>query len=76
MLIRKRGFQKITIWILVPAFVAAFIILPGFDPLALLPEVLVFIVLLEIVCAIQPTPQQRICAACHFEILPRSPPTF
>jgi hypothetical protein len=76
MLIRDRGFKKIAIWLLIPAFVAAFIILPGFCPLAILPEILVLIVFLEIVYASQPTLQQRICAACHFEILPRSPPTF
>jgi hypothetical protein len=76
MLNRDRDFQKIAIWLLFPAFVVAFIILPGFGPLALLPEILVFIVFLEIVCAIQPTPRQRVCAACHFEILPRGPPTF
>jgi hypothetical protein len=76
MLIRDRNFQKIAMWVLVPAFVAAFIILPGFDPLAILPEILVFVVFLEIVCAIQPAPQQRVCAACHFKILPRSPPAF
>ncbi len=76
MLIRDRDFQKIVIWLLLPAFVAAFIILPSFDPLALLPELLVFVFLLEIVCAIQPTPQRRVCAACRFEILPRSPPSF
>ena len=76
MLIRDRDFQKIGIWLLILAFVAAFIILPGFDPLAILPEILVLIVFLQIVCAIQPSPRQRVCAACHFEILPRSPPKF
>ena len=76
MLIRDRDFQETAIWLLVPAFVAAFIILPDIGPLAILPEILVFIVFLEIVCAVQPTPQQRICATYHFEILPRSPPTF
>jgi hypothetical protein len=74
--IRDRDFQKIGIWLLLLAFAAVFIFLPGFDPLAILPEILVFIVLLEIVCAIQPAPQQRVCAACHFKILPRSPPAF
>ena len=74
--IRNRDFQKIGIWLLILAFVAAFIILPGFDPLAILPEILVLIVFLEVVCAIPPTPRQRVCAACHFEVLPRSPPTF
>ena len=76
MLFRDRDFQKIGIWLLLLAFVAAFLFLPGFDPLATLPEILGSIVFLEIVCAIQPTPQQRVCATCHFEILPRSPPTF
>ena len=76
MLIRDRGFQRIGIWLLLPALVAAFIILPGFGPLAVLPEILVLIALLEIVCAIQLPPQQRVCFACHFKILPRSPPTF
>lgn len=76
MLFRDRDFQRIGIWLLLLAFAAAFIFLPGFDPLAILPEILVLVALLEIVCAIQPTPRQRVCAACHFEILPRSPPTF
>jgi|PlaIllAssembly_1097288.scaffolds.fasta_scaffold3807959_1 hypothetical protein len=76
MLTLDRDFQKIAICFLIPAFLAAVIFLPNFDPLALLPEILAFIVFLEFVCAIQPTPQQCVCAACHFEILPRSPPTF
>ena len=76
MLIRNRDFQKIVIFLLVPAFVSALIILPSFDPLAILPELLVFIIFLEIVCRIQQTPQQRVCAASHFKILPRGPPTF
>ncbi len=76
MLIRDRGFRKLVIWLLVASFAAAFIFLPGFDPLATLPEILVFIVFLEILCAIQPAPQRLVCALCHFEILPRSPPAF
>ncbi len=76
MRIRDRNFQKTAIWLLIPAFVAAFVILPAFVPLAILPEILVFIVFLQTVCAIQPTARQRVSAACHFEILPRSPPIF
>ena len=76
MQIRDWDSQKIGIWLLILTVVAAFIILPGFDSLAILPEILVLIAFLEIVCAIQPAQRQRVCAACHFEILPRSPPTF
>ena len=76
MLIRDREFQRIAIWLLLLAFVAAVIILPDLGPLAILPEILILITLLEIVCAIQPSARQRVCTACHFEILPRSPPAF
>ncbi len=76
MLIRDRDFQKIGIWLLILALIAAFIILPDFGPLAILPDILVLIVFLEIVCTIQATARQRVSTACHFEILPRSPPTF
>ena len=76
MLIRDRDFQKIGIWLLIAAVAAAFIVLPDLGPFAVLPEILILIVFLEIVWAIQPTAWQRGCAVYHFEILPRSPPTF
>ena len=77
MLIRDReNFQKIGIWLLILAVVAAFIILPDFGPFAILPEIPVLIAFLEIVYAIQLTSRQHLCAASHFEIQPRSPPTF
>ncbi len=76
MLIRDRDFQKIAIPLLILAFIAAFIILPDSGPLAILPEILVLIAFLEIVCRIQASQQQRLSAASHFEILPRSPPAF
>lgn len=76
MLIRDREFQRIAIWLLLLAFVAAFVILPDLGPLAILPEILVLIALLEIVCAIQPSARQPVCAGSHFEIQARSPPGF
>ena len=72
--IRNWDFQKIGIWLLILAILAAFIVLPSFDPLAILPETLVLIAFLEIVCAIQLAQRQRVCAGSHFVILPRSPP--
>ena len=75
MLIRYRDFQKIVIWLLMPAIIAAFIILPDFVPLAVLPATLFLIGFLEIVRGIRSVRQQRLCTACHFEIGSRSPPT-
>ncbi len=76
MQIRARDFQKTGIWLLMLAVTAAFIILPDFGPLAILPEILILLAFLEVVWAIQLIARQRGCTACLFRILPRSPPTF
>ncbi len=76
MLIRNRDIQKITICLLLPVFLAVFIILPDSAPLAILAEILVVIVFLEFVCAVSVNAQPFVCAEFRFEVRPRSPPVF
>ena len=78
MIIESRDIRKIGIFILLPAFVCAAIILPLLStdaPDAVTGVTFTLILILEILFALSLNPQQPVRTAHRYEIHPRSPPT-
>ena len=74
MSIENRDIRKIGTWFLLLAFVFVAIILCADVPPAVTSATFSLILILEILFAFFPYPQQLACTEYHFGIRPRSPP--
>jgi hypothetical protein len=74
--LRSSNLQEIGICFLLPAFVAAFLILPAAGPPAILSEIFVLIVILEFVSSVVVVAKQSCPEGAFLETRPRSPPIF